>query len=327
MLVIQWYNAQQGLPLGYIARKLKKRSNTEVIFDLHFVVPKELSSIDSYFNKMGLKQGETFIVHSEKTAEELKTLFPGRQFHLTENGQRDKKQFNIIKLYHPVYDIFTSNPDFDVAAFKAEHGLKQHVFLFFGFIRKYKGLHNCIEAFNILNRRRDDVSLLICGESFWQTLDKKKLSTKIKNGLFAIAKSIFLRKEDDDKNYRPLELIDKYGLKDKVMLVNDFIPNEAVHQYFQVSDAALLFYEIASPSGIESMCYNFKTPILATAVAPFTENVKNGINGYLAAAGDIESMADVMEQIIEQPIDKNNLTEISKKMNWKNYVLAILNNK
>ena len=42
-------------------------------------------------------------------------------------------------------------------------------------------MHNAIKAFAKLTEKRDDVSLLIVGESFWQTLDSSKISTKIKN--------------------------------------------------------------------------------------------------------------------------------------------------
>ena len=61
-------------------------------------------------------------------------------------------------------------------------------FFFFGFIRKYKGLHNVIPAFKKLSNERKDVSLLICGEEFWKTVNKNKLSIKIKSFLFGLAK-------------------------------------------------------------------------------------------------------------------------------------------
>ncbi|MCK4751559.1 MAG: glycosyltransferase, partial [Bacteroidales bacterium] len=142
----------------------------------------------------------------------------------------------VLKLYHPVYDMFRKDPSFDVAQFKASLGLKKHVFLYFGFIRKYKGLHNAIEAFHMVSRERDDVSMLIVGELFWNTLDSKKLSTRIKSAIFGLAKKLFLRKQDDEQNYRPLDLISTYGLEDRVAAITEFVPNEDVHKYFQASD-------------------------------------------------------------------------------------------
>jgi len=324
-VIIQWYNAMQGLPLSKIANKIRKKSNAEVIFDLHFVVPKENSNLDKYFTKMGLSTGSTFIVHALKTYNELKELFPKKKIELSYDGKRSEDDWTALKLYHPIYDMFAPDPKFDIEAFKKEHGLKKHVFLFFGFIRKYKGLHQAIQAFAKVAEQRDDVSLLICGESFWNTLDTSKISTKIKEATFGLLKKMFLNSEDDEKNYRPLELIEELNIKDKVMLVNKFVANEDVPQYFQTSDSVLLFYLTATPSGIESISYNFKMPILATNVGHFPETIKDGFNGYLAEDKDIEDMARVMNKSIEKPIDNNNVSEVSKKLSWENYANVILN--
>jgi glycosyltransferase involved in cell wall biosynthesis len=323
-LIIQWYNAMQGLPLSKIAKRVAKKSDAEVIFDLHFVVPKENSNLDTYFTKMGLKSANCFIVHSLKTYDELSALFPKKDFKLSYDGIREFDEKTALKLYHPIYDMFVPDPNFDKDKFKAEHGLKEHVFLFFGFIRKYKGLHLAIEAFAKLADKRDDVSLIICGESFWNTLDSSKLSTKLKEATFGLMKKLFLKKEDDEKNYRPLDLIKELKIEDKVMLVNKFVANEDVPQYFQVADAVVLYYLTATPSGIESISYNFSMPILASRVGHFPETIKHGYNGYIANANDIKDMANVMELSINEPIDRNNVSESSKKMSWENYTKVIL---
>jgi hypothetical protein len=41
----------------------------------------------------------------------------------------------------------------------------------------------------------------------------------------------------------------KLGFGDKVFVMNDFVPNEDVNKYFQVSDAIVLYYLYATPSG------------------------------------------------------------------------------
>ncbi|MCK7536122.1 MAG: hypothetical protein MZV63_36605 [Marinilabiliales bacterium] len=46
MVIFQWAIAIQGLPLGYIAKRLSKIKGLEVVFDLHFVIQKEGSTID-----------------------------------------------------------------------------------------------------------------------------------------------------------------------------------------------------------------------------------------------------------------------------------------
>lgn len=325
IVVFQWSVAVQGLPLGYIARKLRKIKGLEVVFDLHFVIQKEQSALDMAFSRYGISAAHSYVVHALKTANELETLLPNRRFKITENGKRAADGAStVIKLYHPVYDMFKPDPAFDIEAEKQRLNLRKHVFLFFGFIRKYKGLHFCLEAFAKMAKDRDDVSLLVVGESFWQTLDKTKLSTRIKSSLFGLAKSIFLKKTDNEQDYNPLAMIDQLGIKDKVTVVNDFVPNEEVHRYFQVSDYILLFYEYATPSGVESMAYNFNLPVLATSVGHFPETIRHGVNGYLAEGANTVSMAQVMQQAIDQPIDRAQVAAAAAGFSWDNYAATIL---
>lgn len=324
-VIFQWAIAIQGIPLAYIAKRIRRKSNIEVLFDLHFVVQKEGSSLDRNLTKRAIQHADHYIVHAYKTANELKELFPDKEFELNEDGKRPTSDHPlIIKLFHPIYDLFEPDPNFDKEAFKKEHGLKKNVFLFFGFIRKYKGLHHAIKAFDIVRKQRNDVSLLICGESFWKTLDKKKFSTKVKTFLFNIAKGAFLKKSDDEGDYRPLQLIDTLGMEEVTMVVNKFIPNEEVQQYFQVSDAVVLFYEYATPSGIESLSYNFEKPLLATKVGHFGETIDDGFNGYLAEADDIEDMAKIMLKYLDKPLDSKNVVKKTEHMSWENYAKAIL---
>ncbi len=328
MVIFQWAIAVQGLPLGLISRKLTRDAGTEVIFDLHFVKQKEESRLDRLLTKWGIRGCDTYIVHAYKIFDELSQLFPDRSFEVTETGDRDlgkKAVTPVLKLYHPVYDLFRPDPSFDVEGYKEKLGLARHVFLFFGFIRPYKGLHQAIRAFKKVAEQRDDVSFLICGESFWNTLDAKKLSTRLKHFLFGLAKKLFLSdKKEDEEAQNPLSLIDDLGLRDRTVVVNEFIPNEDLHKYFQVSDGVVLYYLTATPSGIESLSYNFKVPLLATKVGHFPETIDDGFNGYLAEAGDIDSMARQMNRLIEHPLPPENVEKKTREMSWENYSRAIL---
>jgi glycosyltransferase involved in cell wall biosynthesis len=332
IVIFQWAIAIQGLPMGYIARKLKRAVKCEIIFDLHVVAQKEGSSLDKVMLNYALSKPHTFIVHALKTYNELKSIFPDKEYILVENNQRadylslkSNLQYQVIKLYHPVYDMFIPDPDFDKEKVKKELGLRKHVFLFFGFIRKYKGLHNVIRSFAKLAKERDDVSLLIVGESFWNTLEANKLSTRIKKSVFGIIKKFLVRKSDDESNYRPLELIEEFGIGDRVSVINRYVPNEEVNKYFQAADCNVLFYLVATPSGVESISYNFKLPTIATNVGHFPETIKHGYNGYLAEPGNIESMYKVMKEFLAHPIPRERVDEQAKNMSWEKYAKAILN--
>ncbi len=66
-VIFQWSIAVQGLPLGWIAKRLQKETSIEVLFDLHFVIQKENSKLDQVFTKYGISSADNYIVHAYKT--------------------------------------------------------------------------------------------------------------------------------------------------------------------------------------------------------------------------------------------------------------------
>jgi glycosyltransferase involved in cell wall biosynthesis len=327
-VIIHWYNTTQGLPLAYIAGYLRAHGETEVIFDLHAVEAKERSSLDAWLSRRTLRHGHRFLAHARKSADELIAMFPEYEFELVPRGAHgsvDGKPVRRIQLlYHPIYTLFRPDPAFDREAWRTQHGLKGHVFLFFGFIRKYKGLHQCIAAFARLAGERPDASLLIVGERFWRTVDDHSWSVRTKRALFNVVKRVFLKRSDDEGDYDPLALIDQLGIGDRVVVVDRFIANEQVPPYFQASDAVVLFYETAMSSGVEMLGYNFGIPALATRVGHFPETITDGRNGYLANAGDVEDMVRVMKASMDHPIPPERVMAETRGMSWENYAQAVI---
>jgi len=323
MVVFQWSIALQGLPMASMARALR-RAGIHVVFDVHFVIQKEHSVIDKMLTKRALRQASSFVVHAGQTFRELQQLFPKKPWKLVSKiDSTNHESVQVVQLFHPVYDLYRPQADLDVEAEKVKLGLNKHVFLFFGFIRKYKGLDMAIEAFAKVCKTRTDVSFLICGESFWHTLDNSKWSTRVKQFLFGLAKKIVLQKSDDEREYAPLDRIKELGIEKQCVVFNRFIGNEELPVFFQVSDAAVLFYRTATPSGIESLSYNFKLPILATRVGHFPETIEDGFNGYLAEAGNTDDMARVILRFLDEPIDRANVVKATENMSWANFAHAI----
>jgi len=323
MVVFQWSIALQGLPMAAMAKRLRK-AGVHVVFDVHFVIQKEHSFIDRMLTRRALKEANSFVVHASQTYRELLEVLPSKSFEVVNQIDTDKRSITqVVQLFHPVYDLYKPIESLDIGEEKKSLGLQKHVLLFFGFIRKYKGLDMAIEAFAQVAKQRSDVSFLICGESFWHTLDSTKWTTRMKQFLFGLAKKIVLQKSDDERDYKPLEKIKELGIEDRCVVVNRFIANEEVPVYFQVSDAVVLFYRTATPSGIESLSYNFRLPILATKVGHFPETIEDGFNGYLANDSDVNDMARVMLHFIDHPIDRGNVAKATENMSWSNFAKAI----
>jgi len=324
-VIFQWAIAIQGLPMGWISKKIKSVSpSIEILYDVHNVVQKETGSLDKKLTRYALKSADSYIMHGQITIDEFKAFLPELAVDVSLDGTRSKANKTILKLYHPIYDIFKPNPRLPITQLKKELGLGEKVFLFFGFIRKYKGLHYAIESFSKITKQHPEASLLIVGESFWDTVDKKNWLVRIKSALFRLLKSIFIRSKDQEKDYRPLELIQQLGLENRVVVVNRFVPNEEVNRYFQLSDAVVNFYEYATPSGVESIAYNFHKPILATRVGHFAHAIIDGENGYLAESADVESMAATLERFLMHPIPESNVKIVADQLSWEKYARVIL---
>lgn len=322
-VIVQWAIALQGLPIGYIFNRLKKKLKCEILFDVHNLIQKENSAFDRMLTRYALKAAHHYIMHGPSTIEEFKRFFPELKIPVSKDGSRAESP-TILHLFHPIYDIFKPLPNFDAEAEKRKLGLRKHVFLFFGFIRKYKGLHHTIEAFAELAKKRDDVSLLIVGESFWDETAQVSLGKKFKKSIFGLLKKLFIKSRDQEKDYKPLALISELGIQNKTVIVNEFVPNEEVHRYFQVCDAVVNFYEYATPSGVESIAYQFLKPVLTTPVGHFKETIQDGQNGYVSPSFAIADLCKTLEKAIEEPVSESNLLQFKQKLSWQNYVKAIL---
>lgn len=318
-VIFQWAIALQGLPMGWMARQLMRNTGIEVLFDCHLVVQKEASAIDRWFTRYGLGQAHGYIVHAQKTAAELRATFPDQAF----SSERSPSAPYILSLFHPVYDLHPAKP-IDREALKKELGLRKHVFLFFGFIRPYKGLHHCLSAMAELVKQRDDVSILIAGESFWKTVDTTSLANRVKSAMFGMLNRLLRKSAANEQDYNPLALIDTLGLVPYTAVVNRYIANEEVAQYWQVSDAVLLFYETATPSGVESQAYHFGLPMLATRVGHFEETIRDGDNGYLSPSFDPTDLAATMQRALDTPIPAKRMRAYGAQLTWDRYARAVV---
>ena len=138
--------------------------------------------------------------------------------------------------------------------------------LFFGLIRDYKGLDTLIEAW--AKFRRSGHKLLIAGE-FYASRDKY------------------------------IDLIERLGLQDDIILHDHFIPDSEVANYFSVSDCVVLPYKTATQSGVTQIAYNFRTPIIVTDVGGLKEIVPDGVVGYVVDSS-VEGVVDGLNRVYEQ---------------------------
>ena len=200
------------------------------------------------------------------------------------------------KLYcaHPLYDTFGEGIQKQHAIKKLNLDPDFKYILFFGFIRDYKGLDLLLKAFADERFRKMPLKLLIAGEFY-----------------------------TDPKPY--LQLIEDLGLKDHVILSNDFIPDSEVVNYFCASDLVVQPYKSATQSGVTQIGYHFNKPMIITDVGGLSEFVPHDKVGYVVQPDEkqiAEAIYTFYKENKEAEFSANAATE-KLKFSWVTMVETI----
>ncbi|MBX7045012.1 MAG: glycosyltransferase [Ignavibacteria bacterium] len=271
--------------LAWIIRKFSK---AKVLFQADNVIPHEKRFGDKFLTKVALSQGDIFQVLSESVAEDLK-LF-------------NKKNKPVIRSKHPVYNLFGEKVEKREAReyIKKEFGvdvISDKVILFFGYIRKYKGLNYLIDAMKEVVKKLD-VKLLVVGE-FYE--DENKYMEQIKNN----------------------------NLEKNILVISDFMPNEKVRYFFSACDLVVLPYNSATQSGITQIAYFYDKPVVATKVGGLSEVIHDGETGYLVEPKNSPQIADAILKFYSENMESEfskKVSEEKKKYMWEKFVNEITSN-
>lgn len=136
--------------LGFLARRIKRRTEASILAICDNIVPHEPQPWDRFLTRYFLGQADYFIVMSRSVEQDLLTLYPQAVYRYSP---------------HPVYDIF--GPGLEKTEARRRLGLKsRRVILYFGLIRPYKGLDILIRAARQLQTLQEDFTILVVGECY-----------------------------------------------------------------------------------------------------------------------------------------------------------------
>ena len=278
LLIFKYWMPFFGPCLGTIARLVRRWTGAKIIFICDNIIPHERRVGDRAFTRYAFGGVDAFIVQSGAVEKDLKEFMPGARYAFVP---------------HPVYEIFGSAIPKSEA--RATLGLKdERVILFFGYVRRYKGLHILLDAMpGILKTLR--VRLLVVGEFY-----------------------------DDEKKYR--QQIEANQLESDVAVYSSYVPNEEVGRYFSAADVVVLPYVSATQSGIVQIAYQFDKPVIATDVGGLSEVVLNNRTGYIVKPESPEDVAGAVARFYQEGREEEfvrNIREEKKKYSWENLVHAI----
>lgn len=281
IIVVRYWLPFMGPCLGTILRRVKKNKHTKVICIADNILPHEKRFGDLVFTRYFLKTADAFITMSEKVMADLKKI----------------TQKPAERVVHPLYDNFGEIVDKKEARQKLGLDPTGTILLFFGFIRKYKGLDLLLEAMKILKDkgRTEGVRLLIAGEFY-----------------------------EDRKRYDAL--IASLGIGDLLIPRTDFIPDSAVKYYLSAADFVIQPYRAATQSGVTPLAYHFEKPMLVTNVGGLPDLVPDQKAG-LVAEPDASSLAEQIFRLVQKGPEffLPHLREEKKKYSWEILVKTIKN--
>ena len=256
--------------LGTILKIAKKNKHTKVISIVDNMIPHEKRIGDRLLTNYFVKTVDGFIAMSEKVKNDIKTF--------------SHKPVSISP--HPIFNHF-GDPITKLEA-RLQLGLpkEDNIILFFGYIRKYKGLDLLIHAMANEAIKKLSIQLMIVGEFY-----------------------------EDASAYH--DLVSSLGLQDQIKFYSNYIPDGEVKNYVCSADFIIQPYRNATQSGVTPLAYHFEKPMLVTNVGGLADTVPNLKTGIVVAP-TTEAIAKGIETLYELG-ETNfipNIIEEKKKYSW-----------
>lgn len=279
-VIVRYWLPFMGPCLGTIAKRIKKKSGIKVIAITDNIIPHEKRAGDKMFTNYFVKQCDGFITMSKSVLDDL-SLFT--------------KNKNKVFLPHPIYDIFGEKVEKQEALKKLNLNSNEKHLLFFGFIRKYKGLDLLLQAMADKRVKGLGIRLIVAGEYY-----------------------------ESAEAYNTI--IKENKLEEIVILKTEYIPSEEVRYYFSAADVIAQPYRTATQSGVTQIAYHFEKPMIVTNVGGLPEIVAHNKVGYVTETNPVsiaDAIVDFYEKDRETELVKNVIVE-KQRFKWSSFVDGIL---
>jgi glycosyltransferase involved in cell wall biosynthesis len=209
-----------------------------------------------------------------------------------DSSKHSEKPTKLVQ--HPLYDNFGERISKGEAREYLGLNNDDKIILFFGFIRRYKGLDLLIQAMNDESIKRNNIKLLIAGEFY-----------------------------EDERLY--LQLVKQYQLQDHIILRDNFIPDHEVKYYLCAADVVVQPYRNATQSGVTPLAYHFEVPMIVTNVGGLPALVPHEKAG-LVCNPEPQDIADAILKFYQLGADHflPHIRSEKQKYSWNNLVQAII---
>jgi len=274
LLILQWWTPFWSPMLFFLTRMLRRRRTpVPIIFLCHHIIAPDGGLFDWFLARRILWRGHAFIVMSEEDFALLRRALP-------------KKRIRGAAL--PPYNVFNQTP-LPRAEARARLGIAEDepVLLFFGFVRRYKGLRYLLKALPDI-RTEIPARLLVVGE-FWE----------------------------DERAYH--DLVKQLGLEGVVQFYSEYIPNDEVAIYFSAADVVVLPYLEATQSAVAQLAIGFEKPMIATSAGGMAEAIVDGQTGLIVPPADSAALSEAILRYFQAGLAEpfaRNIRESKESSSW-----------
>lgn len=228
-----------------------RRRGTRVVLVCDNLVPHESRPFDGALTRWMLRNSDGYLVMSDSVERDLDRLKPGAPRR---------------RVDHPLYAQFDAGRWTRETA-RAQLGLTGDVALFFGYVRRYKGLDTLLEAWRTVRQRRP-ATLVVAGEPY-----------------------------EDAAPYRRLAA--EAGGDPAVRLLLRYVPDAEVEALFKAADVVVLPYRSGTQSGVTHVAHALGAPVITTRVGGLAETVEPGRTGLTVAPEDPAALAATILEFFE----------------------------
>ncbi|MCK4921103.1 MAG: glycosyltransferase [Bacteroidales bacterium] len=277
LIVIHYWMPFFAMQLIYLLRKLRRKP-VKVILLAHNLIPHEKQPGTRFLTRNLLKNIDGMISLSASVRKDALSF---------------RKDLSTLVIPHPVYDIYGDAISRTEAKLRLNLEDNISYILFFGLIRKYKGLDILLKAMPLL--KNANIKLLVAGEFY-----------------------------DSKEEY--LNLAEDLGIRDRVVFYGKFIPDDEVKLFFSASDLVVQPYRSATQSGVTQIAYHFGIPMVVTRVGGLPEIVEDGKTGFLSDVNE-NSLAEAIDSFFNldnKSLFEENVLEKAKTFSWQAFSEKLL---
>lgn len=272
---VQWYIFS---PLDYHYHHKLRKQGIKVVSTIHDLLPFNRKFYDFFFHKKIYSHANHVITQAKMNTDTLIADFkvPAE---------------NISYIPHGHYMEYAEKATKEESRSYLDIPMNKKVILFFGQIKKVKGVDVLIRSLSYVIEKHPDIICVIAGK-VWK---------------------------DDFRIYD--ELINELKLKDYIKKEIRFIEDREIKYFFNSADIVALPYLQIYQSGVVLLSYAYEKPVVATTEGEFLNVIKDKETGLLVKADDHKAYGEALNWYLDNPekiqeFGKSGHDDLMVRLSW-----------